>query len=712
MRVFLIALFLNLSVISFAQTTLKGKVLDEQKQPISGANVYIKGSYDGGITDKDGNFTFETKKTGTQTIVFSFLGFENLSKTVVIETYKPETFVLKEVLTTLNTVEVTAGTFKAGDNSKANALKPLDIVTTAGSAGNIIAALETLPGTQTVGESGRLFVRGGEDYETQTYIDGLHVSQPYTATGANMPARGRFSPFIFKGITFSTGGYSAEFGNALSGVLLLNSFDEPEQNQTDISLMTVGLGLGRTKKWNKSSLSVNTSYINLAPYQAVIKQNLDWNKAAQSAAGEAIYRLKTKKGILKTYIAFDYSDFDVNQPDINYALPIQFALENRNLYANTTYKTALNSSLQVQTGVSFGNAHNSIKINTNGLQNNENALHYKLKFKYTLTNRIKFNAGGDYFYQDFDETYNTFTYGFKANHWATFAESELLFSKNVGLTVGLRTSNHSIIKKQVVEPRVILAYKHSKNGQFSVAFGTFNQSPITDYLKFTDKIANEQTIQYLFNYLYQKEGRTFRAELYYKKYENLVKYNSEMPQYNSVYSNSGDGFAQGLDIFWRDNKTFKNLEYWFSYSYIDTEKDFRYYPKSVTPSTIATHSASLVTKYWIEKLRSQLGLTYSFNSGRPYNNPNTTDFMNGQTKCYNNFSLGWAYLLSQQKIIYFSASNLLNSQNVFGYNYANSPNTQGVFERQAITQTANRFFFVGFFWTISDNKKTNQLDNL
>jgi hypothetical protein len=86
--------------------------------------------------------------------------------------------------------------------------------------------------------------------------------------------------------------------------------------------------------------------------------------------------------------------------------------------------------------------------------------------------------------------------------------------------------------------------------------------------------------------------------------------------------------------------------------------------------------------------------------------------MNGQTKCYNNFSLGWAYLLSQQKIIYFSASNLLNSQNVFGYNYANSPNTQGVFERQAITQTANRFFFVGFFWTISDHKKTNQLDNL
>jgi hypothetical protein len=30
-----------------------------------------------------------------------------------------------------------------------------------------------------------------------------------------------------------------------------------------------------TQKWNKSSLSVNASYINLAPYQAVIPQNID-----------------------------------------------------------------------------------------------------------------------------------------------------------------------------------------------------------------------------------------------------------------------------------------------------------------------------------------------------------------------------------------------------------------------------------------------------
>jgi hypothetical protein len=59
----------------------------------------------------------------------------------------------------------------------------------------------------------------------------------------------------------------------LSSVLLLNTQDEPDQNKTEISLMTVGLGIGNTQKWKKSSLSVNANYINLAPYQAAIPQS-------------------------------------------------------------------------------------------------------------------------------------------------------------------------------------------------------------------------------------------------------------------------------------------------------------------------------------------------------------------------------------------------------------------------------------------------------
>jgi hypothetical protein len=51
---------------------------------------------------------------------------------------------------------------------------------------------------------------------------------------------------LFSGRFFSTGGYSAEYGEALS-CLLLNTEDNPDQNKTEISLMTVGVGLGIPK---------------------------------------------------------------------------------------------------------------------------------------------------------------------------------------------------------------------------------------------------------------------------------------------------------------------------------------------------------------------------------------------------------------------------------------------------------------------------------
>ncbi|MBK6566600.1 MAG: hypothetical protein IPG18_15725 [Saprospiraceae bacterium] len=60
---------------------------------------------------------------------------------------------------------------------------------------------------------------GGEANETQTIVEGMRVAQPYGPTANNTPARSRFSPFLFNGMSFSTRGYSAEYRETLSGVL-------------------------------------------------------------------------------------------------------------------------------------------------------------------------------------------------------------------------------------------------------------------------------------------------------------------------------------------------------------------------------------------------------------------------------------------------------------------------------------------------------------
>ncbi|WP_035678762.1 TonB-dependent receptor [Flavobacterium limnosediminis] len=711
---FLVALC---SVTMFAQTTISGKVTDNKGKPVGGANVFIEGAYDGTTSDANGEFSFTTSEKGNQILVITYLSFETTKIPIVIEKYVPQTITLRESVNTLDTVVISAGMMKAGDNSKVSALKPLDIVTTAGAMGDVVGALQTLPGAQIVGESGRLFVRGGESDETQTYVDGIRVAQPYNASANNIPTRGRFSPFLFSGMTFSTGGYSAEFGDALSSVLLLNTINEVNEEHSNFSFMTVGLGASNVQKWKKNSLSFNLSYINLEPYQRIIKQNVDWVKPYQSMSGETVFRRHFENGLFKLYAAFDYTTFNLNQKSVNFPEPISVDTQNNNFYLNSSYKGNFGAGWNIQTGISFGYSQNKNEIDRSNLKNRENASHMKLKLTKKFSDRVHLAFGGDYFITDFDETYKDVTLGdfndgYRNNIGAVYAESDIFFSKKLAAKLGLRAMNSTFIDKSSVEPRISLAYKTSKNGQVSLAYGDFHQNPKQGYLKFNSDFNYEKTSHYILNYLYTVNGKTLRAEVFYKDYSDLVKYDTYTPLFDSNYNNNGYGYAKGLDVFWRDNKSVKNLDYWVSYSYIDSKRDYQNYEANVTPSFVANHTLSVVTKYWINDWKSQLSITNSFATGRPYDNPNETDFMSGKTKNYNSLSLGWAYLLSPQKILYFSVSNVLGSDNIFGYEYALAPDSNGQYQRQAITQPADRFFFIGFFWTISKDKSKNQLENL
>ncbi len=715
----LIAVVLLGSCFASAQTTVSGRVTDKSGNPIPEANVYLEGTYDGASTDIEGSFYFETSESGTQTLAVSVLGYEPHYEMGEVSYFENLTIVLVEAINQLTGVTLSAGTFEAGDNSKVSALKPLDIVTTAGAAGDFVAALQTLPGTTTVNEDGRLFVRGGGAGETQIFIDGLRVFQPFNATTVNLPTRARFSPFLFKGITFSTGGYSAEYGQALSSVLLLNSIDVPDQEKTDISAMSVGAGVGHTEIWGDASLSFNTQYINLSPYETLIPstQGMRWNSPYESIAGEAIFRSRGDKSMFKLYTGFNYANFDIEQEDINFEEFVRFRLRNNNLYYNSTYRYFFDNNWTISAGGSISWDTNDIGVLTDEIQTRETASHVKLKLKKMFGSRFTLNMGSELFNINYTETFTapdgfTFDSDFNDRIWAGFAEGDLFFSNELALKLGARAEHTSVLGEFTIAPRLSLAYKSGEYAQFSLAYGDFYQNPLSEVIKFDQDLGLEKTSHYILNYQYLKNGKTFRAEAYYKDYDNLIKFDTELPQFDSQFDNTGEGYAAGLDIFWRDNKTVKNLDYWISYSYLDTERNFRNFVETATPNFAPKHNFSLVTKYWVDKLKSQIGVSYNFATGRPYENPNTPGFLNERTRTLNNLSINWSYLIDQQKILFFSASNVLGFNNISDYQYANTPNANGIFDRRAITPPADSFFFVGFFWTISADKKSNQLDNL
>lgn len=713
-------LFLVTSINSAtAQTSISGTVTDTKNIPIVGANVYLEGTYDGASTTEDGSFSFETFEEGSQTLVISMLSYEAHYEVGDVTYLNNLKIQLREAVNSLTGVTLTAGTFEAGDNSKVSALKPLDIVTTAGAVGDFVAALQTLPGTTSVNEDGRLFVRGGDATETQVFIDGLRVFQPFNATANNIPTRGRFSPFLFKGITFSTGGYSAEYGQALSSVLLLNTTDLPDQDKTDISIMSVGGGIGHTKIWGNTSLSVNTSYVNLSPYEALIPstQGIRWNSPYESISGEAVFRSIGDRSAFKMYTGFNRANLDIEQEDINFDDFVRFQLTNSNLYFNTSYKHFFENDWTLSSGAAISRDGNTIGLQEDLVDATETASHIKLKMKKSFSNRFNLSFGSEFFLKEYKENFSD-NAGFEADNnfndrlWAGFAEADIFFSNQFAMKLGLRGERSRIIDSYTLAPRVSLAYKTGEKGQFSLAYGDFYQNPLNEVLRFNPQLDSEKTSHYILNYQYLNDGMTFRAEAYYKDYDDLVKFNTELPMFNSEFSNTGLGYATGLDVFWRDNKSINNLDYWISYSYLNTERDYRNFRNQATPNFAPTHNLSIVTKYWVDDLRSQIGLSYGYNSGRPYDNPNSEEFLAEKTRSFNNVSLSWSYLIDQQKILFISVNNVLGFENINDYQYANVPNVNGVFDRRAITPAADSFFFVGFFWTISTDGKSNQLDNL
>ena len=708
---------LLLSYSLIAQSTISGKVTNNNGVPIVEANVYLEGTYDGSTTNTNGNFSFVTEKTGTQNLIVSYLSYETFTMIGNVSSMKDLTIKLRDDVNALDAVVLSAGSFSAGDNSKIAVLKPLDVVTTASALGDFVGALQTLPGTTTVAEDGRLFVRGGEAEETQIFIDGIRVFTPYTPTTNNAPTRGRYSPFLFDGITFSTGGYSAEFGQALSSVLLLNTINQPDQEKTDIGIMSVGATLGNTQKWTNSSLSVNASYINIAPYNALFKDRNDWKKPYEALSGEAVFRRKFDNGILKLYTAFDTTNFELIQEDINDSDGVHFKLKNNNLYFNGSYQGMLNDNWSVFGGMSYTLGKNKVNISESKIEGTENSVHAKLKFKRHFSSRFKLNFGAEYFATNFKENYSDATlapetYGYDNNISAVFTEADLFFSKKLALKAGLRAEYNQIFKDFSVAPRISFAYKTSSQSQVSLAYGNFYQNPNSNILKFSQDLKPQSTSHYILNYQLNNEGRIFRAEAYYKDYKNLVKYDTDFADFDSDYSSNGYGFAKGLDLFWRDSKSIKNTDYWLSYSYIDTKRNYRNYPIEAQPNFANTHNISVVGKYWINDWKSQVGMSYGFASGRTYTNPNQAGFLNQKTKSYNSLSINWAYLISQQKILYFSVNNVLGFKNINGYQYVNAPDINGNFARRELRPAADQFFFVGFFWTISEDSKNNQLDNL
>ncbi|WP_282035563.1 TonB-dependent receptor [Saccharicrinis aurantiacus] len=707
--IIIIYLFSFYFVIS-SQTKVIGTVVDKKGKPLTGVNIYFKDTYDGSASDLEGNFHIETNSENT-IIIARFLGYTKFEQEIEPDKISKLLIVLKENINSIDAVTITAGNFAAGDESKASVLKPLDIYTTAGAVGNAIGALTTLPGTQPANDDGRLLVRGGEAYETRTVIDGLLAGSPYFTKVPDVPTRGRFSPSLFSGTMFNTGGYSAEYGQALSSILSLKSNDLATKDMLSLSLMSIGGGAEYTNAWDNNSLSIILNYINMAPYYGLIDTKQDWEKPVESGNSALVYRHKTKNnGILKAYLSSDASKLKYNSysgvDDIWYTTQVK----NLNHYGNITYKQAIGEKTCIKTGISATSDNPDIIYDTQYIKTHDVNIETRLTLVHDLSQSVNLRYGVSHTYTNYKQSYQaninapTFLPKYTDHLSAAFIESEIKFNKNIALRTGLRYEYASVLNKSNFAPRIAMAFNTGDKSQVSVSYGHFYQNPEDDVLKFAKQLNYENAHHYILGY--QKgsvKSRLFRLESYYKQYNNLVSYRGEDYYLGTNYNNSGYGHAHGIDLFWRDTKTVKQLDYWISYSFINSERQYKSFKTAVQPDFISNHVLSIVGKYYIPAINCQFGATYWLASDRNWYEYTKQNYTTHKGASTNELNLNISYLthlFNYSTIIHFEVSNILGANSNFGYRRGpiNDSDNNPVYI--PITNDIKQFAFLGIFITL------------
>ncbi|HEU4472243.1 MAG TPA: TonB-dependent receptor, partial [Flavisolibacter sp.] len=418
-----------------------------------------------------------------------------------------------------------------------------------------------------------------------------------------------------------------------------------------------------------------------------------------------------------------------------------FRLSNFNMYHNLSWKENIGTKWKFNGGLSYANNKDDIEgniqdgtgrkadlggfeyknfqLDTRGIYINGKAV-FERRFRGLSALRF----GGEYNGSNDRSDYETstglqFPSRVKENLLAGFAETDVYLTNELAAKFGGRLEHSQLLDKFNLSPRVSLAYKLGKESQASLAYGVFYQNPERRYLPTSADLGFTKATHYIAQYQKVSALQTLRAEVFYKKYDDLLK-TVIVNNQEQAASNAGYGYAQGFELFYRDKKSIKNVDFWISYSYLDTKRDFLNYPTEIQPGFAAKHTANFVVKKFVSSMKTQFNANYVYASGRPYYNiryDNASNKFNiydqGKTIPYNSLSFSVNYLPHVFKpgskkftVLVLSVSNVLNSKQVFGYNYSYNG-----MRKDAIVPPSRTFVYIGAFFSFGVDRSQDVINS-
>ncbi len=374
-----ISLFLFLlSWLPAQNIRLSGNIFaSESQEKIVGAEVFVKHTNIGAISNEQGEFTLELPAKGNYELVIRHSGYKTLSRTLFITSDTSVVFSMEEFLADLPSVTIIAGNYdKINEVAGSFYYLPLKEL----SAQTYIdptRVLQNLPGVNVQEEDGfglrpNIGLRG-TSMERSTKItimeDGVPVAPaPYTA-----PASYYF-PFILRmhSLEITKGAYQLKYGpNTIGGVINFISTPVPEELSGRFSLLagswntkTLHAYIGNTYK--KFGFLLETAQLKSDGFQELIidKRKFPTGPQKQNYLAKFSYKISDKQNIIlkisqeeetsyTSYTGLTKNDFKIN-PLLRYPSTQEDVIKTRQRQLHLFHTLKPLSNLEISTAI-YGN---------------------------------------------------------------------------------------------------------------------------------------------------------------------------------------------------------------------------------------------------------------------------------------------------------------------------------------------------------------------
>jgi vitamin B12 transporter len=706
-----------------------GTVSDASGSPLPMVNVQIEGTHDGDATDLRGNFTFAVCVRDKRVLRASLVGYDPV--TLPVQAAERDSIflsiVMHETVLKMDEVVVAASAFAISDDPKALAVRSLDVVTTPGAAADVLHAIQTLPGVITVDEGAGLFVRGGDVSETTMLLDQATVVHPYKFESSTGGLFGTIPPMLLGGTFFSSGGFSARYGNTLSGVLAMESMNMP-------SVMSTTLGVG---------LAAGSAGLSIPVVPEILGVRVSGNKSFS----DAMFRLNGTRG----RFTLPPDGYDANALAVYKYAPtgqlklFSFAEGNRigahadqpsftGVYESREQSrlynlqwTSSSTSWLMKSSLSASGFSAERTLGNLALASSDATYKARFDVENEMSNSCRISAGAEW-----ERTVNRFegtvpqnaavldpaasSYSldesFGAARMGGYAELEATIAPRCILTAGLRGDHYTLGPQTVIDPRLGAHWAISDELSARCAWGIYHQFPqpyLYNAASGNPGLTAQRAMHWIAGAEYTSGPVQCRLEAFRKTYAAMILRSTA-----SHYLNSGDGAASGVDFFLKYGGFLRTpVSGWISYGFLTSRRlqarDLAttiVYENAPTPYDIS-HNLTVVCKAQLVSLLN-IAFTFRYATGVPVtpvigairsDNGTYWEPVQGHVNAerlpdFIRLDATLAYFQpfgdANAATFYIAVTNLLNRPNPVGYEYSADYST-----RSLRTTDYRRFVYFG-----------------